>query len=156
MDLSAIQHPASTANVPLNELAGDKHLTTKQKVGEVARQFEALLLQQILASTEKPVIKSEFTDNSPEAGIYRSMIVRQLSEAISKSGSFGLAKMLQHQLTPQLQADAAQSGGADAKPSEASVPTSAAPAPASVPSPSPTTLPSEPFIGRAAATFTQP
>jgi len=76
-------------------------LTQGQKVAKVAQQFEAVMLQQILQETQKPVFQTEFTDNSTAASIYRSLVTKQLAEAISKSGNFGLAKMLTKQLSQQ-------------------------------------------------------
>jgi Rod binding domain-containing protein len=110
MDLTAIQSNVSAANVPLDELAGNRALTQRQKVAEVAQQFEAVMLQQILQETQKPVFKTEFTDNSTAASIYRSLISKQLAEAMSKSGNFGLAKMLEKQLTKQLEISSSKSG----------------------------------------------
>ena len=57
-----------------------------------------MLLRQILSETQKPVIKSEFTDNSTAAGIYQDFITNQLSESLSKSGAFGFAKVFERQL----------------------------------------------------------
>ncbi len=98
MDLSAIQSHAASADVPLRELAHDHALTKAQKIAEVSQKFEAVLLEQILQETQKPVFISEFTDTSAAASIYRGLITQQLAEAISKSGGFGLATVLDHQL----------------------------------------------------------
>jgi Rod binding domain-containing protein len=110
MDLTAIQPHVSASNVPLDELAHNRALTQGQKVAEVAQQFEAVMLQQILQETQKPVFQTEFTDNSTAASIYRSLISKELGEAMSKSGDFGLARMLEKQLTKQLQTESSKSG----------------------------------------------
>ncbi len=102
MDLSAISAHVGSADVPLQELAHNQALTKAQKVAEVTQKFEAVLLEQILQETQKPVFVSEFTDNSAAASIYRGLITEQLAGAISHSGGFGLAKMLDRQLTRQL------------------------------------------------------
>jgi Rod binding domain-containing protein len=60
----------------------------------VARQFEAILLRQILQSTQKTVIPSKFSDNSTAASIYHDLVTHQLADSISKSGTVGLAKTL--------------------------------------------------------------
>jgi Rod binding domain-containing protein len=57
------------------------------------------LLRQILSATQKTVINSKFADNSTASEIYRDMITTQLSDSISKSGSFGLAQTFERQLT---------------------------------------------------------
>ena len=102
MDLTLIQPRVSAANVPLDELAHNRALTKSQRIAAVAQKFEAVLLQQILQETQKPVFVSEFTDNSAAASIYRGLMTQQLANAIAQSGGFGLAKMLDQQLIRQL------------------------------------------------------
>jgi len=102
MDITSIPNSLAAADVPPEQLAGDPRLSEDQKIGEVARQFEAILLREILQASQKTVISSEFTDNSTAAGIYQDMVSRELADSISKSGTMGLAHMLQRQLTRQL------------------------------------------------------
>jgi len=106
-------------NVPIDQLANNRALTQRQKVGEVARQFEALLLKQILQETQKTVIPSEFDDDSAASGIYQDMVTSQLADSISKSGTVGLAQSLESQLTRQLQPADSTSTGASATGSSA-------------------------------------
>ena len=87
-------------NVPIEDLAGAKNLTDQEKLHIASRKFEAVLLRQILAEAQKPVIQSSFTDNSAAAGIYRDLVTTQLADDISGSGAIGLAQMLERQLTP--------------------------------------------------------
>lgn len=87
--------------MPIERLAGNGSLTEQQKVAEGSRQFEAVLLRQILNETQKTVIKSKLTDDSTAAGIYRDMITNQLADSISKSGALGLSQTLEHQLGRQ-------------------------------------------------------
>jgi Rod binding domain-containing protein len=105
MDLSAIQARREAAEVPPEQLVGDKQLTEDQKIGEVSRQFEAILLREILQNTQKTVIPSSFSDNSTAASIYQDMVTRELADSISRSGTLGLARMLQRQLSRQLHPD---------------------------------------------------
>jgi Rod binding domain-containing protein len=110
----------NASDIAPERLAGNTALTEQQKIAEVSRQFEAILLRQILDSTQKPMIPSKFTDNSTASGIYRDMITNQLADSISKSGTLGLAKVFEHQLThptPNLAAPA--SGAGTARPRQA-------------------------------------
>src|SRR5215831_12114687 len=102
MDVASIHASLNAADVPAERLAGDPRLTEEQKIGEVARQFEAILLREILQDSQKTVISSEFTDNSTASGIYHDMVTQELADSISKSGTMGLARTLEQQLTCQL------------------------------------------------------
>src|SRR5664280_125153 len=102
MEIPAIQPHLEAADIDPERLVANKQLSEEQKLGEVSRQFEALLLRQILQNTQKTVISSEFADNSTAASIYQDTVGHQLADNISKSGSVGLAKMLQQQLHQQL------------------------------------------------------
>jgi flagellar protein FlgJ len=99
MNLLPIQSAADTSSVPLQELAANKNLTEQQKIAEASRQFEAILLRQILSESQKPVITSEFTDNSTASGIYQDYITNTLADSISKAGTMGLAKIFEQQLS---------------------------------------------------------
>lgn len=87
------------STIPVEELAANKQLTEQQKVAEASRQFEAIMLQQILSESQKPVITSEFTDNSTAAGIYQDYITKTLADSMSKSGTLGLSKVFEQQLS---------------------------------------------------------
>ena len=102
MDVTSIQSKVNASDVPLDRLAGDKALTEEQKIGETSRQFEAILLRQILTEAQKPTFKSKYTDDSTTASIYRDMTVKQLADSMSRGGGIGLAKGLNQELTRQL------------------------------------------------------
>lgn len=89
-----------TSTVPVEDLAGDKHLTKQQKIHEASRQFEAIMLQQILSEMQKPVIASEFTDDSTASGIYQDYMTNALAQSMSKTDSLGFAKIFEDQLSP--------------------------------------------------------
>ncbi|MFM1770679.1 MAG: hypothetical protein RJA22_3208 [Verrucomicrobiota bacterium] len=95
------------SELPLERLAANEGVSEADKIGEMSRQFEAVLLRQILSAAHKTVIQSEYSDDSAVGGIYRDMVTEQLADAISRSGSFGLAQQLQRDLTRQLPTDPA-------------------------------------------------
>lgn len=101
MEISPLQRHVNPADIAPERLAGNPALTEQQKIGEASRQFEAVLLKQILDSSQKTVIPSSFSDNSTSASIYHEMITSHLADSISKSGGFGLAKTFEQQLTRQ-------------------------------------------------------
>jgi flagellar protein FlgJ len=102
MDISSIHSKTNPADVPLEKLAGNANLTEEQKIGEAGRQFEAILLRQILSEAQKTTFKSKYTDDSTASSIYRDMTVRQLADSVSRGGGLGLAKALNKALTKQL------------------------------------------------------
>jgi len=98
MEVNPLQRPIVAANIAPEKLAGNPSLTRDQKITEASRQFEAVLLRQILGDAQKTVISSEFTDHSTAAGIYQDIVTNTLADNISKSGAFGLAKTFSQQL----------------------------------------------------------
>jgi Rod binding domain-containing protein len=95
MDINPLQsRHIDLSNVPLENLASSTQVDQKDKIAEVSRAFEAVLLRQILQESQKPSFKSKLSGDSATDGIYHDMVVNQLAESISKSGSFGLAKQL--------------------------------------------------------------
>ena len=99
MNISKTNSPAALRNpIPLEQIAGNKSLSKSDKLAEASRQFESVLLRQILGSARKTVIKSKFTEDSLSSGIYQDMVTEQLADSISRSGGFGLARGLQTQL----------------------------------------------------------
>ena len=101
MNILATHPRVEAAQLPLESLAGNANVSDSDKVVEVSRQFEAVLLRQILSDIRKPVLAAAEGD-ATTAGIYNDMINNQMAESISRSGGFGLAKSLATQLTHQV------------------------------------------------------
>src|ERR1044072_1689451 len=99
MEISSLQPKVIASDIAPEQLARNTSLTNDEKIAEASRQFEAVLLRQILKNSQKTVIHSKYTENSLSSSIYREQITSQLADSISKSGSFGLAKVFQQQLT---------------------------------------------------------
>jgi len=98
MNVSPLQPHVDAASIAPERLAKNPKLTDEQKIAEASRQFEAILLKQILESSQKTVIKSKLTDDTTTTSIYKDMVTTQLADAISKSGTFGMTKTFEHQL----------------------------------------------------------
>lgn len=101
MNISSLTHTTKADNLPLEKLVGNKSLSEQEKVAEVSRQFEGVLLRQILSQGRKTIFKSKFNEDSMASGIYQDMATNQLADAISHNGSFGLARSLEAQLIRQ-------------------------------------------------------
>jgi flagellar protein FlgJ len=105
MNISALHsghgHAAHLEGIPLEQIAGNSKLSEEEKVKEVSRQFEAIILRQILGQARKTVFHSSMNQESTTSGIYQDMVTSQMADAISQSGAFGLARSLETQLTRQ-------------------------------------------------------
>ncbi|HEX3719481.1 MAG TPA: rod-binding protein [Verrucomicrobiae bacterium] len=100
MNVNGTNPKVQASELPLETLAANKNVPEADKVAEVSRQFEAVLLRQIFQDIRKPVLGSD--SDSTVNGIYSDMINNQMADSISKSGEFGLAKSLQTQLGRQI------------------------------------------------------
>ena len=100
MEISPLNREVRASELPLERLAGSKEVSQKEKIAEVSRQFEAVLLRQILSQAQKPMFKSTLmAGDGTSNAIYQDMITQQLADRISKGGTFGFAGVLEQQLT---------------------------------------------------------
>ena len=104
MNVLPLQPLLKAAQIPLEKLDSNPHLSEAEKIAEVSRQFEAVLLLQILSQARKTVFNSEFNTDSTTKGIYQDMINYQLAESISRTGTLGLARGLEEQFARQTSA----------------------------------------------------
>jgi flagellar protein FlgJ len=111
MEISALSSTVHPSDLSLEQLAKSSQLSEGAKIGELSRQFEALLLRQILQNIRKSVIKSDLLPQSAASDIYQDMATAQLADSISQSGSFGLAASLEKELTRQLGAKTTKDPG---------------------------------------------
>ena len=102
MDIPPLQRQVKASQLPLEKLAGNSRIAESEKVSEVSRQFEAILLRQILGEAQKTVFRSTMNPESVSSGIYQDMITTQLADNISHSGALGLARSLEKQLQHEL------------------------------------------------------
>jgi len=102
MKISPLPNATPPSDVPLEQLANNSKLSETEKIDELSRQFEAVLLRQILAQSQKPLVQSSLAGTSGAGNaIYQDMISQQLADRISRGGSFGFAKVLEKQLDNQ-------------------------------------------------------
>jgi Rod binding domain-containing protein len=101
MNVPSIHPQVEASQLPLESLARNTSVSDDEKVAEVSRQFEAVLLRQILQEIRKPLLAKE-EGNATVNGIYADMISNQMADTISHSGGLGLAKSLNAQLSHQV------------------------------------------------------
>lgn len=111
MEIAALQHHVRASDLPLERLAASTQISQTDKVAEVSRQFEAVLLRQILGDAQKTIFSSTMNPSSTAGGVYQDMITNQLADSISRSGSFGFAKSLQKQLQHEFKSTPPPEGG---------------------------------------------
>ena len=108
MEIPSLQRGVNASQLPLERLAANQQISQADKVAEVSRQFEAVLLRQILASAQKTIFASSMNPQNVATGVYQDMITNQLADNISHSGAFGLARSLEKQLGHELKTDRAK------------------------------------------------
>jgi Rod binding domain-containing protein len=111
MQISSIQNNVRASDIQIENLAGNSRVTEEQKVAEVSRQFEAVMLRQILGEATKKMFATDGESESSTTGIYQDMITNALADSISKSGEFGLARSLAKQLKHEVKTDHAPVAG---------------------------------------------
>lgn len=109
MEISPLQSQAKVSTLPFDQLAKNPNVSDSDKVKEACKQFEAVLIRQMLSEARKTVISSGQTESNSK-GIYDDMINNQMADSMSHSGGFGLAKSLETQLVHQTVAKNATTG----------------------------------------------
>jgi len=98
METSKISAHHLSPNLSLDQVARSTKLTEREKIGEMSKGFEAILVRNILENAQKPLINKKSADNTAAGGIYRDMLSNQTAEIISRSGTLGLGRQLECQL----------------------------------------------------------
>ncbi len=70
-----------------------------KKIEESAKQFEAMIVRQVLSDTFKPSPSGKGS-GMPGSDIYQSFMTDTVADSISQSGSLGISHLLQSRLTP--------------------------------------------------------
>jgi Rod binding domain-containing protein len=98
MQISSIQRPVQAADVPVEHLAENRAMNESEKVAELSRQFEAMLVRQILTEAHKSVLAPKEESQGVSKAIYQDLITQIQAESISHSGALGVARALERQL----------------------------------------------------------
>ena len=98
IDFKTVMPGTKAYEPPVEKLANSKALTEDQKLAQLSKSFEAMLLRQILEEAQKPVFRSKFVSDSATSSIYRDMVTTQMAESIAQSGTLGLSSILTKQM----------------------------------------------------------
>lgn len=103
MQISPFQSKVSAAAMPLDQMSKDQRVATKDKVGELSRQFESMLLRQILTEAQKIKLDSKKGEgDKTSSSVYQDMVTEQLADSMSQGDGIGLGKSLQVQLSREV------------------------------------------------------
>ena len=98
METKPLTRPVNASGLSLEQVMSSSKLSEREKVTEASRAFEAVLLRQILAESQKTVIQSGLVKDSASKAVYMDMMNNQLAETLSHGGGLGLGKGLETQL----------------------------------------------------------
>lgn len=96
--LASITPRVRAGELPLEQIARNPNISEADRAKEAARQFEAVLLRQILQTAHKTGLEGLTGESSGAKDIYFDMMNYHLADTISKAGGLGLASALEVQL----------------------------------------------------------
>ena len=85
----------------LGRLANHPHLKEEEKLEAAAKEFEVMLVKQVLKSAQQPLTESgsTFFPTQGTGAIYGDMMIDTLSGSVGRAGQLGLARLFQQQLS---------------------------------------------------------
>ena len=92
MDIASISSQLRPAD--LSQMADPTAKQDPAKLAKASKQFECILLRQILGESMKPLLQG-----GPSGQVYGYMLTDSLANQISDGGGLGLAHVLQTQLS---------------------------------------------------------
>ena len=98
LPLSALTQQANQ----LNKLPQSKGVSDDAKLRQVANDFEAIFIQQMMKTMRKTLLESDFIKKSEGEKLFRSMLDEQYAILSAKSGRLGLGEMIFQQLRSNL------------------------------------------------------
>jgi len=97
----------------LSSLRAEAASAPNNAIEEVASQFEALFIQQMMKSMRDAVQKSDLI-KSDHLETYQSMADRQMAASLSQQGGIGIARMLVEQMQSKGYIPSSENSGTDA------------------------------------------
>ena len=92
MDVAAISSQLSPTGLDKIDTTGNTK--DPEKIVKVSKQFESILLRQFLNESMKPLLQ-----DGPSGQVYGYFLTDSLANEISEGGGFGLAHVIQTQLS---------------------------------------------------------
>ena len=84
--------------VRANPPAGKPQSKEQKKLWNACKDFESVMMGQVLKQMRQTVQISDPLNNSQASKMYRDMLDDEMSKSMSKGGGFGLAEQMYNQL----------------------------------------------------------
>jgi Rod binding domain-containing protein len=111
LPIQSVQPRVNASELSLEQLTRNVQVSEQDKAKEAARQFEAVLLRQILQSAHKTGLEGLTEgESSASKDVYFDMMNYHLADAISRGGGLGLGRALEAQLVRQATPATAEAG----------------------------------------------
>jgi len=102
MEINGAKDILQTSNLTdqegLQRMLHSKTIDEKAKIGEVSRQFEAVMLRQVLEKSLEPMFEGIMDENGSAFSMARYFWTDSLADEITKGGGLGMSTVLQAQL----------------------------------------------------------
>jgi Rod binding domain-containing protein len=102
MNIGASNSAVRPADLSLEQVSTSSVFTEQQKVAELARQFEGVMIRQMLREARQPMTDPAIGGGSSETRAYTDMVTDRMADAITSGGGIGVASSLQAQLLRQI------------------------------------------------------
>jgi Rod binding domain-containing protein len=102
MNIGALQSGFRPGELSLEQVSTSSVISEQEKVAELARQFEGVMVRQMLREARQPMLESAPEGGSSDTRAYDDMVTDRMAEAITRGGGFGVASSLQAQLLRQI------------------------------------------------------
>jgi Rod binding domain-containing protein len=102
MNIGAFQPGLRPAELTLEQVSTSSVISEQEKVAELARQFEGVMVKQMLREARQPMLDAAPEGGTSETRAYDEMVTDKMAEAITRGGGFGVASSLQAQLLRQM------------------------------------------------------
>lgn len=114
MNIGSISTGVRPSDLSAEQISTSSVISEQEKVAELARQFESVMLRQMLREARQPSSEGILGEGSSESRAYHDMVTERLADTMSHGGGFGVASSLQAQLIRQI-----PSSGSPAVPAQA-------------------------------------
>ena len=83
----------------LESISNNNNKTDAQKVGELTKEFEAMLFKQIIKGMQSSLGGASMLPTEGPSSVYGDMMMDSLAHSISRSSQLGLSETFQQQIT---------------------------------------------------------